>query len=237
MRIHYLQHVPFESPARIADWAKERGFQLTGTLLYEGASFPALTEFDMLVILGGPMGVGDADKYSWLIREKEFIREAIEQGKLVLGICLGAQLIAEILGGRVYRNTYPEMGWFLVNMKEDFGDSVFFKEFPVEFIPFHWHGDTFELPKTAKTVASSSGCVHQAFEYEGHVVGLQFHLECGRDSIDKLLEHGADELESGGPYVQSPAEMVKQPSRLAQSNALLIELLQAMEERHQRLGS
>ncbi|WP_232436904.1 type 1 glutamine amidotransferase [Paenibacillus senegalimassiliensis] len=237
MRIHYLQHVPFESPARIADWATEHEHELTGTLLYEGVDVPLTSEFDMLVVLGGPMGIYDEEQYPWLAPEKVLIREAIAQRKLILGICLGAQLLAEALGGRVYQNPYKEIGWYPVSMKEESGDSVFFKKFPRELLPFHWHGDTFELPPTAATVASSIGCANQAFEYQGHVVGLQFHLECGDDSIDKLLEHCGDELEPGGPYVQSPDEMVKQPSLLAQSNALLIELLQAMEERHQGLSS
>lgn len=112
MKIHYLQHVPFELPEHISVWAKEKGHEITGTLLYENYYLPELSEFDLLVILGGPMGVDDEDKHPWLVLEKHFIKEAIQHRKLVIGICLGAQLIAEILGGKVYKNHYKEIGWF-----------------------------------------------------------------------------------------------------------------------------
>lgn len=110
MKIHYLQHVPFELPEHISVWAKEKGHEITGTLLYENYYLPELSEFDLLVILGGPMGVDDEDKHPWLVLEKHFIKEAIQHRKLVIGICLGAQLIAEILGVRYIKITIRKLG-------------------------------------------------------------------------------------------------------------------------------
>ncbi|MED4954533.1 type 1 glutamine amidotransferase [Paenibacillus macerans] len=231
MRVHYLQHVPFESPEHIAVWAKEKGHEITGTLLYENHCFPSLSEFDMLVILGGPMGVYDEEMFSWLIAEKQFIKEAIRQRKLVLGICLGAQLVAEVIGGKVYSNQYKEIGWFPVKLTEEAKHSRFFKEVPDEFVAFHWHADTFQLPDKVKRIALSRGCTNQAYEYEDHVVGLQFHLESSHTGIDKLIAHCADEIDQG-VYVQRPHEMLNQPGYMAQSNAILFTLLDALEKNH-----
>ncbi|WP_068617735.1 type 1 glutamine amidotransferase [Paenibacillus tuaregi] len=229
MRIHYLQHVPFESPERISDWVKDKGYELTGTLLYESTHFPFQSEFDMLIILGGPMGVYNEENFPWLVREKAFIKETIRQRKMVLGICLGAQLIAEALGGKVYSNRYKEIGWHPVKMTEESQNSVVFKQFPQEYVPFHWHGDTFELPDEVKTAAISLGCANQAFEYNGHVIGLQFHLESSNDSIKKLIEHCGDEIEPG-TYVQLPDQMMDQTSFLAHSNTILVHLLDTLDK-------
>lgn len=224
MRIHYLQHVPFESPGRIADWAKENDHQLTATLLYENTHFPDQSEFDMLVIMGGPMGVYDEESFPWLVQEKAFIQETIRHRKRVLGICLGAQLIAVALGGKVMKNEFKEIGWHPVRLTDASEDSLFFSAFPQEFVPFHWHGDTFELPKEANRVAISQGCANQAFEWKGHVIGLQFHLECDEVAIQNLIEQCADDIEPG-EYVQSPLQMMNQRSLIEQSNECLYRLL------------
>lgn len=227
MRIHYLQHVPFESIENIGVWAQERGHEITSTLVYDNDRFPSVSDFDLLVILGGPMGVNDTERFSWLVKEKEFIKETIRQRKMVLGICLGAQLIAEAIGGRVYKNQYKEIGWFPVKLTEEAKNTLFFKEIPSEFYPFHWHGDTFELPAEAKKIAFSKGCVNQAFVYEDHVIGLQFHLESSESSIKKLIENCGDEIEQG-LYIQTPNEMCNQPELLVQSNGILFKLLDSL---------
>ena len=231
MRIHYLQHVPFETPEYISDWAKERGYMLTGSLTYDNHRFPELSEFDMLVIMGGPMGVYDEEKYPWLAREKQFIKKSIQQRKLVLGICLGAQFIAEAIGGRVYKNEHKEIGWFPIQLTNWSKHSELFKVLPKDFTAFHWHGDTFELPPAAMRIAFSKGCANQAFEYDDHVVGLQFHLESSNASIRRLVDHCPDDLEPG-IYVQKPNEMLDQDEYLAQSNAILFTLLDAMVSKH-----
>lgn len=230
MRIHYLQHVPFEGPEQIAVWAVERGHTLNGTSLFEpGAILPVCEDFDMLVVMGGPMGVYDEAQYSWLRPEKELIQAAIRQGKLVLGICLGAQLIAEAIGGTVYKNVHKEIGWHPVQLKSGDDRPAFFNAFPEQFTPFHWHGDTFDLPEGAEHVAFSAGCRNQAFVYAGCAVGLQFHLESSEASIQRLIDHCGEDLEEEGVYVWSPASMLNQTEWLRSSNELLFGLLDAIE--------
>lgn len=173
MRIHYLQHVPFEGPAYIETWAGEKGHPVAGSLLFQGGQLPALDQFDLLVIMGGPMNVYE---------EEKFIKEAIEAGKLVLGVCLGAQLLADVLGGQVTRNQDKEIGWHPVTLTADAKNSRFFRNLPPYFNAFHWHGDTFSIPPGGLRVAESQACLNQAFEYDGRVLGLQFqttaHLKC-----------------------------------------------------------
>ncbi|MGG4091503.1 type 1 glutamine amidotransferase [Paenibacillus lautus] len=228
MRIHYLQHVPFETPEHISVWAHAKGHELTGTLIYEDLCLPTFSEFDMLVILGGPMGTYNIEEYPWILLEKQFIKESIQRGKLVLGICLGAQLIAESVGGTVFRNHYKEIGWFPVKRIEQVADSAFFRDFPDEFIAFHWHADTFQLPSQAKRIAFSKGCSFQAYEYRDNVVGLQFHLESSNDSIHRMIEHCGDDL-AQEIFVQQPYEMLEQTGYLAQTQRLLFTLLDAFE--------
>ncbi len=146
MKLHYIQHVPFEGPANIGDWARSQGWSLSATHLYRGDKLPAPGEFDWLVVMGGPMNIYEEDQYPWLAAEKKSIGKAIEAGKIVLGVCLGAQLIADVLGGRVVRNEHKEIGWFPVSLRPEGVESPVFRSFPPEFQALHWHGDTFSLP-------------------------------------------------------------------------------------------
>jgi GMP synthase-like glutamine amidotransferase len=149
MRIHCLQHVPFEGPARIGDWAERRGHSLAVSHLYAGDPLPAIDRFDRLVVMGGPMGVADEAEYSWLAHEKARIEEAIAAGKSVVGICLGAQLIAEVLGARVHRNPVKEIGWFPIELTEAGRADPICDGLTGQAEVFHWHGDTFTLPSGA----------------------------------------------------------------------------------------
>ena len=112
MRAHYLQHVPFEGLGIIKPWLKVQGYELTNTPFYESALLPDPGEIDLLIVMGGPMSVNDEAEFPWLIDEKRFIRRCIEEDTSVLGICLGAQLIASSLQSRVYPNRVKEIGWF-----------------------------------------------------------------------------------------------------------------------------
>lgn len=192
MRAHYLQHVPFEGLGAIEPWLKNQGYQVTRTQLFESADFPNLKDIDLLIILGGPMSVTDEDKHPWLAPEKTFIREAIEAGISVLGICLGAQLIAGSMGANVYPNSEKEIGWFPVEGATSNGSSLF--HFPKSFECFHWHGETFNLPSDATLLASSEACKNQAFQIGTSVIGLQFHLEFTQTSVRDLVSHCRNEL-------------------------------------------
>src|SRR5262249_47695751 len=136
-----------------------------------------LQEIDLVVVLGGPMNIYEEDKFPWLIAEKKFIRQAIEEKLAVLGLCLGSQLIADVLGAKIYPNDEKEIGWFPVEVTEAALKHRLFSHWPNFFTPFHWHGDTFDLPEGAIHLARSQACRNQAFLYQDRVVGLQFHLE------------------------------------------------------------
>jgi GMP synthase-like glutamine amidotransferase len=142
MKIHYLQHVPFENPGIILDWAERNGHIVTSTHLYKGRQFPLQSDFDWLVIMGGPMNIYQEDQYLWLAEEKAFIRASINAGKVGIGLCLGAQLLADVLGGKVARNPYTEIGWFPVRMSPQALQSDLFSFFPPAPTVFEWHGDT-----------------------------------------------------------------------------------------------
>ncbi len=203
-RVHCIEHVSFETPGRVADWVVERGHSFSGTRVYAGEPFPALDSFDALVVMGGPMGVHDDARFPWLPDEKRLIEASIRAEKHVLGVCLGAQLVASVLGARVYRNRFKEIGWFPVHATES-GRGQW--DLPKEFVAFHWHGDAFDLPKESVHLAKSAGCENQMFALGTKVVGIQFHLEVTREGIDGMLQHGAADL-GEGPYMQSPPEMV-----------------------------
>ncbi|MEO8962417.1 MAG: type 1 glutamine amidotransferase, partial [Ginsengibacter sp.] len=172
LRIHYLQHVPFEGLGSIAEWAISNGHILTATQFFINSDLPEPADIDWVIIMGGTMGVCDEDKYEWLAAGKLFIRKAINAGKTVIGICLGAQLIAEVLGAKVYPNRYKEIGWYPIELNALSLENKLFNDFDHELTVFHWHGDTFDIPENAIWLASSEACKNQAFLYNEKVLGL-----------------------------------------------------------------
>lgn len=205
MRAHYLQHVPFEGLGSIETWLQKAGYGITSTKLFESAELPFPDEIDFLVIMGGPMSVNDEDQYPWLVMEKQFVRTVIESGKPVLGICLGAQLIANAMGGKVFPNAVKEIGWFPVRSVSSNDDSTF--AFPEYVEVFHWHGETFSLPHRAIRIAKSDGCENQAFQIGRSVIGLQFHLETTPESARELVANCRDEL-IPSRYVQNEEDIL-----------------------------
>lgn len=207
MRIFSLMHVAFEDAANLGVWAKERGHTVEAVPLYTGQMPPEIGEVDAVFVMGGPMNIYEEAAYPWLVAEKRFLKACIEQGKIVVGVCLGGQLIADVLDGNVSRNAHKEIGWYEVTRTSTPSELVD-GMLPERFWAFHWHGDTFSVPPGAVHLASSTACPNQAFLYDGRVLGLQFHLEYSRDSIEAMLVHCADEL-AGGRFVQS-AEQIRQ---------------------------
>ena len=185
MRAHYLQHVPFEELGSIKSWLSTAGYKITKTQFFETANLPDIGEIDLLVILGGPMSVNDEDTFPWRSLEKKFIRNAIQSSKPVLGICLGAQLIANTMCAEVFRNPVKEIGWFPVQGFSSRGTSFF--RFPPSMEVFNWHGETFDLPSGATRIAKSEGCENQAFQIGTSVIGLQFHLEATPASVQDIV--------------------------------------------------
>jgi len=219
MKLHYLQHVPFEGLGYIEEWAAFREMQATCTRLYAGDSLPPIESFDWLVIMGGPMGIYDHQEHPWLVDEKTFLRNSIEAGKTVVGICLGAQLIADVLGAKVYPGAHKEIGWFSVRRNREAPEWI-----PDEFTAFHWHGDTFDLPRGTIPLGSSDACANQGFIYQDRVIALQFHLESTHQSIEALIENCPDELVDG-PYIQTAMQIRSSYSELTAMNVVLSELL------------
>lgn len=235
VNIHFFQHLPFEDSAGILDWAKTRGHETARTLFSEPYRLPPLANVDWLIILGGFMNACQHNEYPWLTEEKAFLREAAGAGKLVLGVCLGAQIIADAFGGRVYRNPEPEIGWHPVELTDAGRRSRIFGGLPPRFTAFHWHGDTFDLPPGAVHTVRSAVCPNQAFEYaDGRVVGLQFHLETTDASMEKLIGNCADELVSGRPYIQSAADMRAGSGLLPGLNRMMTVFLDRMAEGYHR---
>ena len=227
LRVHYLQHVPFENAANIGRWAREHGHMLTKTEIFEGESFPDASEIDMLAIMGGLMNVYQYRDFPWLKDEKIFIEKAIAKKVKVIGVCLGAQLIADVLGARVTQNPYVEIGWHEVTLNDSGENSDFFQGFPKKFTAFHWHGDTFEIPAGASHLASSKACINQAFEYNKNVIALQFHLEYSSESIEKMLVNCSNELVQA-PYIQQKESIKQGFSQVNANREILNKLLDSL---------
>ncbi|MGJ7029956.1 type 1 glutamine amidotransferase [Niabella hirudinis] len=227
MKVHYLQHVPFEGPGYIESWMQEQHHELSVTRFYDAAyQLPAIDAIDGLIIMGGPMGVYDEARYPWLAEEKKFIKACILSGKKLLGICLGAQLIASCLGAKVAGATYKEIGWFPVqpaigSQRLPWFDALF-KNNPVV---FHWHGDRFDIPADSLNLLISAANSNQAFCYGATVIGLQFHLEITASSMNQMLTHGAADLESA-LHVQSEQTIMEGLVHINPCNQMMAVVLQ-----------
>jgi GMP synthase-like glutamine amidotransferase len=207
MKAHCLQHEPFEGMAAIETWLVQNNFDISFTKFHENGILPAVKDIDWLIIMGGGMSVNDEGEYKWLVAEKKFVRQCIEEGKVLVGICLGSQLIANALGARVYRNNQKEIGWFPIRKTESVKSKIF-EGFPNEIVVFHWHGETFDLPAGAELIANSEACKNQIFAIGEKVVGFQCHLETTASSLVSLSDGCRSEL-IPMPYIQSEGEMVR----------------------------
>ncbi len=207
MKIHILQHVPFENAGFILDWAQAGNFPVSFTRFFRREEVPQQLDFDLLIIMGGPMNLNETIAYPWLVQEKAFLKNCLAAGKKMVGICLGSQILAEMLGSKVFPNKYKEIGWFPVR-KDRNAHHALLSLFPDETIPaFHWHGDTFSLPMQAIPLFSSQATENQAFVWNNQVFGLQFHWEVKAENVRLLLQYAAGDL-TGGPFVQTPEEIL-----------------------------
>ena len=231
MRVHYLQHVPFEGLSSMEPFLLTKGHTLTSTQLYKGESLPLIDEIDWLIIMGGPMSIYDAETYSWLEPEKQFIKSAMNSKKIVLGICLGAQLIADALGAKVYKNSHREIGWFNISRSPEASDTVLSKALPEQTEVFHWHGDTFDIPEGASVLAESKACKNQGFILKNRIVALQFHLETTLESATSLIENCKDELD-GSQYVQTEKEMLSSSDKFSNINKIMYAVLTELDQKH-----
>ena len=201
MRADVLQHVDFEGAGTIVPWLSAAGYEVSVTRLDLGEGLPKVSSVDFLVVMGGPMSVNDEAGHHWLSAELDFVRHCLRKGTRILGVCLGAQLLAKAVGAAVYPNAEPEIGWFPIEpVDASRGGDVFRFSSTADVV--YWHGETFDLPAGAVHLARSQACEHQAFQLGTSAVGLQFHIETTPDLVDGLIAHGRHELRSR-PCVQS----------------------------------
>ncbi len=229
MQVHYLQHVPFEGIGSMAAYFKNKGHALSSTKLYEGQALPDPHDIDFLIVMGGPMGVHDDLQYPWMKKEKAFIRACMDQEKIVLGICLGAQLMAHVLGAKVYKNKDREIGWFPLTIRPETWDTVFRDVFPPGLEVFHWHGDTFDIPESARRIASSPACANQGFVIDDRIAGFQFHLETTPESAMALIENCGHELDDSA-FVQTAKELTAYGEKFARINKVMTAVLERLEK-------
>jgi GMP synthase (glutamine-hydrolysing) len=224
MRLYYLQHVPFENPGCILDWAQRNRVDVKGAHLYKNEPLPALEDFDLLVVMGGAMGANDDDHYPWMRPEKELLDRAIAADKKVIGICLGSQFLADVLGVRVYPNAHKEIGWFPTTWSEAAQSHDLTNHMPETLEVFHWHGDTYDLPQGAIHLAESAACRNQAFLYGDHVLAFQFHLEVKEENVRAMLAHCGEELVDAR-YIQARQEILRGMVHCGGVNEKIYELL------------
>ncbi len=227
MRIHCLQHVEFEGPGSILHWTMAQGHALTFTRFFAGDKLPDLAAFDWLLVMGGPMNVHDEREHAWLADEKKFIRAAVDAQKTVIGICLGAQLLAVVLGAEVTKNAHKEIGWYPVQWTAEARASRLLGFLPDHSDVFHWHGDTFSTPPGAIKIAFSEGCGNQGFLMGESVLGLQFHLEVTHASAKDLVKHGAAELVKG-KYIQDASALMMNELRFEALNRIMAQILNGL---------
>ncbi|PAD21187.1 type 1 glutamine amidotransferase [Terribacillus saccharophilus] len=219
MIIDVLQHVPFEDLAAIKDWGEDSGHSFRVHHLYDKAVLPDAQDITLLIILGGPMSANDADH--WIEEERSLILQLIDQQKPIFGICLGAQQIAKALGATVFQGEQKEVGWHPIQTV-----TTHFPFIPDKMTVFHWHGEQFSLPHGAIRLFGNEVCENQGFIYRDNVIGLQFHFETTRESMEKLIVHDKDYVDDG-MFVQSE-EVMKTSELPAENVDVLYKLLDHM---------
>ena len=194
-RLLVLQHLEIEGPGLFKQFAEERDLKIEIIRLDKKDNLPKTKKGDLILIMGGPMGVKDieSDKYSWLKLERDFIRRELEKKRSIIGVCLGAQLVANAAGGDVEILKYgyppkelPEIGWSQIFI--DKSNSDFKSLFEDPFHVLHWHGDRILLPNKAVLIASSARCNEQFFRIGDFAYGLQFHIETTGAMINKWIK-------------------------------------------------
>ena len=239
LRIHALFHTDYEDLSFIKHWANNHQHTITYTRSYNQDSLPTPGSFDWLIVMGGPMSVHNEDSHPWLIDEKRLIKQSVDSGKTVIGVCLGAQLIAHCLGASVEPAGVKEIGWLPILLTKDAQAHPLLQDLPKQpFTVFHWHGDGFEYPQGAIPLATSEALPNQGFLYQTPrhkalgtwVMAWQCHFEVTKESIVKMVANGNNAIQKGlvtyPKTVQSPTEIIALGDKyIADNNARLAAML------------
>ena len=217
-----LQHAAPEILGTIADPLEARGIGIRYIRLFQGEPVPARMEAaGGLIVMGGPMGVHDHSLFPFLLDEMKLINLALKEGKPVLGVCLGSQLLASVLGARVTRGKQREIGWHPVRLTEEGRKDSLWAGVEPQFTPYHWHSDIFDLPGGAVSLASSDLTPHQAFRHGERAYGLLFHLEVTDHLIREMIRHFSDDLKEerldAGPLLQDGDGRLSSVAKISQT--------------------
>jgi GMP synthase-like glutamine amidotransferase len=208
MNVLIIKHVDIEGPGLIEYCLNRKRIRHQVLCLDSDVRLPKPEGFTHIILLGGPMNVHEEDRYPFLKDEDLFLKEAIQRGKFILGICLGAQLIAKALGAKVFKAPVKEVGWFDVSLTRIGLQDPLFSNLPKTFPVFQWHEDTFEIPRSSKLIATSSSVPHQAFRYGDNAYGLQFHLEVTEQMIQEWMRTYEEELKGPQPSLFSKLKIL-----------------------------
>lgn len=230
MRIHILQHEPSEQvgPGNIKKWAKENNHKLSTTRVDLKEAYPHSSEFDFLIILGGFQSAYQEEKHRWLKDEKQWIQAMIEKDKHVLGICLGAQLIADTMGGKAKKHTHKEIGWWPVQFNNKAFMHPLLKGMPKEATFYQFHQDTFMLPELSEHLAENQASVNQAFAINKRVLALQFHPEIQITAAKNMLKSFKVHPKEDQRFIQNAKEITKE-NYFQKSENLLYKILNNFE--------
>lgn len=230
MKIHVLEHSPIGYPNYMDIWAKANGHQVSITKMCESPDLAKIEDYDLLLVLGGKMSAYQEEEFPWLRTEKEYIRKAISSNKFVLGICLGSQLIAEVIGGKVFLHEHWEIGFMPMRLTEEGKRNPFFYNIPEKFMAIEFHQDTFSLPESALLLASSPGCKNQAFSIGDRVIGLQFHPEITKEQAGEICEELFENHDFSSNYIQIPEEILSNAEYFDNQGNILCTLLENIHQ-------
>lgn len=205
MKALVVQNTVSEGMGLLEDVLRSKGWDLDIRCMeHAGSVLPeTINGHDCMVIMGGPMGANDGEQYPHLIKVQNLIRQAVYSHFPTVGICLGAQLIAKAMGGRVIRNPVKEIGWYPVSLTEYGFRSPIFDGLPGEFTFFQWHQDTFTLPEYGRWLVRGKTCLNQAFSIDNYIWGLQFHPEVSLEMIERWVVSWKDEIEEYGGHSEA----------------------------------
>ena len=207
MKILFVTHASFEQPGSIESWAKKHNHETQEVKPYNGEKLPAIDEYDMLVVMGGPQSPIEIDKSPYLKDEIDLIKQALKQKKRMVGVCLGAQLIAEALGAKTERSPNKEIGMYPVELLGDAAIDPVFSDFPAKFDVMHWHSDMPGIVDGINLLAKSEGCPRQIFRFGDRVYGFQCHFELTKELVEGMVKHcGSDMM--AGKYVMTPDQLI-----------------------------